>query len=208
MATYEATGRASQANKARRKARTLGAMGIGQAQAGFDEAKGYWKPQYEYGQNVLQDFQSWGKDGDITSDPSYKWRRGQGQEAVEQSAASRGGALSGNALRAVTDYGQQAASQEYQNEYNRWMQKLGMGERATGALSGLSAQGGLAVGGMTAGLGQQNFQNLLAGQASSREDVKAQNEIIGDWFDRIMGGGGGGGMMGGSGGGMGGGGGG
>jgi len=53
------------------------------------------------------------------NDPGYQFRLQQGQQALENSAAARGGVLSGNTLKAITDYGQNYASNEYQNVYNR-----------------------------------------------------------------------------------------
>lgn len=57
--------------------------------------------------------------GDL-ADPSYTWRLNQGLAAVESSAAARGGYFSGNTGVALTDYGQGAASQEYQNQFGRY----------------------------------------------------------------------------------------
>src|SRR4030095_4406332 len=54
-------------------------------------------------------------------DPSYQFRLGEGQKALERSAAARGTLLGGGTLKAITNYGQQAASQEYQNAYARAM---------------------------------------------------------------------------------------
>ena len=49
---------------------------------------------------------------DFTVDPGYAFRLSQGMSALNNSAAARGGMISGNALRAAQDYGQQAGSQE------------------------------------------------------------------------------------------------
>jgi len=57
---------------------------------------------------------------DLTSDPGYQFRLNEGLKALDASAASRGGLLSGNAGRALVDYGQAAGSQEYQNAFNRY----------------------------------------------------------------------------------------
>lgn len=191
MSGWEAFGRMSSNTKGRRKAMQAGSMGLDEMRRGYDEAKGYWKPQYDYGQEQLNAFRDWGKDPNaITSDPSYQFRRSQGQEALENSAAARGGALSGNALRAISDYGQESASQEYGNEFNRWMQKLGLGERATGQMSGLAERGGVNAGQMLAGLGQQEFANKMGIQEMSRADMQAQNKVIQDWIKTIFGGGG------------------
>jgi len=53
-------------------------------------------------------------------DPSYDWRVQQGQNALAAQAAAAGNYGSGNMGTALIDYGQNAASQEYQNAYNRY----------------------------------------------------------------------------------------
>lgn len=55
----------------------------------------------------------------ITSNPGYQFRRQQGREGLENSAAARGGLLSGNALRGINEYEQDYASNEYDKALNR-----------------------------------------------------------------------------------------
>lgn len=57
---------------------------------------------------------------DFTKDPGYDFRMQQEQQALERSAAARGGALGGAALKGIARYGQDYASGEYQNAYNRF----------------------------------------------------------------------------------------
>lgn len=57
---------------------------------------------------------------DFQRDPGYQFRMDQGRQALERSAAARGVALSGGSLKALTRYGQDYASGEYQNAYNRF----------------------------------------------------------------------------------------
>ena len=57
---------------------------------------------------------------DIYDDPSYQFRVNQGNNAIQGSAAAQGGLLSGATLKALQNYGQESASQEYQNAYNRF----------------------------------------------------------------------------------------
>jgi hypothetical protein len=57
---------------------------------------------------------------DFAQDPGYQFRLDEGTRALERGAAARGGVLSGGALRGVTRYGQDYASGEYQNAYNRF----------------------------------------------------------------------------------------
>jgi hypothetical protein len=53
-------------------------------------------------------------------DPGYQFRLSEGMKGLERSAASRGGLLSGGTLKGIQRYGQDMASQEYQNAFNRY----------------------------------------------------------------------------------------
>ena len=56
---------------------------------------------------------------DFQTDPGYAFRLNEGLKSLERSAAARGGLLSGGTGKALQAYGQDMASQEYQNAYNR-----------------------------------------------------------------------------------------
>jgi hypothetical protein len=60
------------------------------------------------------------------ADPGYAFRLTEGNNALNASAAARGGLISGNALKAAQAYGQNMGSQEYQNAYNRYTQAYGI----------------------------------------------------------------------------------
>jgi hypothetical protein len=53
-------------------------------------------------------------------DPGYQFRLKEGMQGLERSAAARGGLLSGGTLKGIQRYGQDMASQEYQNAFNRY----------------------------------------------------------------------------------------
>ena len=57
---------------------------------------------------------------DFRADPGYNFRMKEGLKSLDAIAASRGGLISGNALRAAQEFGQDLASQEYTNAYNRY----------------------------------------------------------------------------------------
>jgi hypothetical protein len=57
---------------------------------------------------------------DFNADPGYQFRMDQGNRAVNNSAASQGGLLSGATLKAIQKYSQDLGSQEYQNASNRF----------------------------------------------------------------------------------------
>lgn len=58
--------------------------------------------------------------GDLSDDPGYQFRMDQGMRGVDSGAAARGGVLSGATLKAEQQYGQDYASGEYQNAFNRF----------------------------------------------------------------------------------------
>ncbi len=58
-------------------------------------------------------------------DPSMAFRQKLGTQATERMANVGGGALSGNTLRALTDYGQGLASTEYGDSFNRFQTDRG-----------------------------------------------------------------------------------
>ena len=90
---------------------------------------------------------------DFQADPGYGFRMSEGMKALERSAAARGGLLSGGTLKGIQRFGQDLASQEYQNAFNRYqvnranmlnpLQSLrGDAQTATNVLSGAAGQYG------------------------------------------------------------------
>lgn len=60
--------------------------------------------------------------------PDFNFRMDQGTQALERSAAARGGLVSGNTGAALQDFGQGLASEEYGNFYNRLASLAGLGQ--------------------------------------------------------------------------------
>lgn len=54
------------------------------------------------------------------ADPGYGFRMSEGMKALERSAAARGGLLSGATMKGIQRFGQDLASQEYTNAFNRY----------------------------------------------------------------------------------------
>ena len=55
----------------------------------------------------------------LAEDPGYQFRLGEGLRAMEAGAAAKGTLRGGGTLKGLMDYGQSAASQEYQRAYGR-----------------------------------------------------------------------------------------
>lgn len=144
------------------------------------------EPWRQAGVNALARLES----GDVMRefDPSYSFRFTEGMKALDRNAAARGGLISGSALKAAQRYGQDLASTEFSNAYNRLASRAGLGQTSAtnvgnaaanfGAnagnmlTSGAAARASGYVGGanaLTSGLGQylnytqgQNLLNRLA----------------------------------------------
>jgi hypothetical protein len=114
----------------------------------------------------------------FTADPGYAFRVSEGLKGLNANAAARGGLISGAALKAATNYGQQAGSQEYTNAFNRFMSQK---EAERTGYSDLARIGQAAAAGTAAAAGQygtaaaQNIGN--AGQAQASGYVGATNAI-------------------------------
>jgi hypothetical protein len=93
----------------------------------------------DYGRFATADFTN--ADFAANKDPGYAFRLSEGLKAVDRQAAARGGLISGNALKASQTYGQDMASQEYQNAFNRYQTVRGntLSPFQSGAAAGQSA---------------------------------------------------------------------
>lgn len=71
----------------------------------------------------------------FTTSPDFTFAQSQGQQAIDRSAAARGGLLSGAAVKAGENYASGLASQNFDQYYNRLAGIAGVGQAATQATS-------------------------------------------------------------------------
>lgn len=100
---------------------------------------------------------------DVYSDPSYQFRLQQGQDAIQSSAAAQGGLLSGATLKALQNYGQESASQEYSNAYNRFNADQTNRYNRLSNLVGIGQNAAAQVGNAGAQTSQAIANNTMAG---------------------------------------------
>jgi hypothetical protein len=115
---------------------------------------------------------------DYQADPGYAFRLSEGMKQLGHQAASRGGAISGQTMKGIQDYAQNAASNEYQNAFNRYQtnrtnQLAPLGSLMTSgqnAAVGAGAQAGTYganVGKMYQQQGENQGNALLAGNQAT-----------------------------------------
>ena len=128
-------------------------------------------------------------------DPGYGFRLAEGQKALERSAAARGGLLSGGTGKALTSFGQQMGSQEYQNAYNRYQtnrsnqlaplftltgsgQDSAAGQAAAAGNYGAGAAGNLTSAGAAQAAGDVGAANAVTSGLSSYLGYTGQQNLI------------------------------
>lgn len=117
---------------------------------------------------------------DYQADPGYQFRLDQGQQALERSAAARGGLLSGGALKDTTAYAQGAASQEYGNAYNRFNNDQANVWNRLSGLAGVGQQANNTIAQVGSNTVSQIGQNTIgAGNAIAAGQVGSANAING-----------------------------
>ena len=117
------------------------------------------------------------------ADPGYAFRMKEGLNAMNATAAARGGLISGNALKAGQVYGQEMGSQEYQNSFNRYLQNYANAQNTfqlnrnnlTDPLKFLTSIGQGAGANQAANIG--NFANASAANTMGAANAQAAGQI-------------------------------
>jgi hypothetical protein len=133
------------------------------------------------GNKGAADYGKYGRDfsmADYQADPGYAFRLSEGMKQLGHQAAGRGGAISGQTMKGIQDYAQNAASNEYQNAFNRYQQNR---TNQLQPLGNLMSSGQAAASNQAAGAGQYgvNAGNtaMAAGQAIGAGQLGAANTL-------------------------------
>lgn len=148
-------------------------LGIGGDQA----APGYGSLAQPFGMSQFQ------------QDPGYAFRQSEGMKALERSAAARGGLLSGSTMKGIQRFGQDLASQEYQNAFNRYQVEranrlnplqslMGSGQSSANVLTGAAGQYGQAGANTLSNIGDIRASSYM-GSANALSNALSD---IGNYF--------------------------
>lgn len=118
-------------------------------------------------------------------DPGYAFRMSEGMKALERSAAARGGLLSGATMKGIQRYGQDVASQEYQNAFNRYQAQRANTLNPYASLAGVAQTSANALG-QAAGQYGVNAGNIaMTGGANAANAQLALGNIRGQQFSNL-----------------------
>lgn len=161
----------------------------------YETIRDDFQPWRETGEWALNELQTGLQNGafdanvDLYNDPSYQFRLEEGMKGVENSASAGGMTQSGAQQKAIVNYNQNAASQEYSNAYNRASNEA---TRQYNMLYNLSNSGQSAAAGQAnaaqqlsnnqtnvlASYGNQQSQNAWnQGQVNSNQGINNANTI-------------------------------
>jgi hypothetical protein len=102
------------------------------------------QPYQQAGQQALGQYQNLLNGGaanfNVANLPGYQFEMQQGQQALQNSAAARGGALSGNTIQATQQFGQGLASTQFQNYMSQLAGLANMGQSAASNVGNTGAQ--------------------------------------------------------------------
>ena len=125
------------------------------------------------------------------ADPGYAFRLKEGMNAMNATAAARGGLISGNALKAGQIYGQEMGSQEYGNAFNRYLSNYSNAQNTfqlnrnnlLEPLKFLSGQGQAAAAGQASNIGANAQANAAlstgAANATAAGQIGSANAFTG-----------------------------
>ncbi len=159
---------------------------IREMRARTNKAIGYQKPYEEAGRsglNLLQQLVT-GNPQDVMSrleaTPGYQFRMSQGQTGVQNLLSSKGGLKSGAAMKALSDYAQGTASQEFGNQVGYAQGLAGIGQNAAISMGNYEMQAGSNI--------ANSMQQGILGQGMAMANRDAQmGNIIGGGLSQIGG---------------------
>lgn len=163
----------------------------------FDQVRGDLNPYRQAGNTSLQQlmigmkpngfFNQTYSGQDIYDDPSYQFRVNQGNNAIQGGAAAQGGLLSGATLKALQNYGQESASQEYQNAYNRFNADQTNQYNRLSNLVGIGQNAAAQTGNAGTQTAQAIANNTMQGANSQAAGTIAAGNSVANGFGSLLG---------------------
>jgi hypothetical protein len=113
----------------------------------------------------------------LAQTPGYQFQLGQGMDALQRAASSKGLVQSGRLLQELVNYGQGLASTTYGDTLNRLSAMVQGGQTAATDGAQLSSQLGSQIAGLRQGLGDTQANSILSGANSQIQALQSQNQL-------------------------------
>jgi hypothetical protein len=139
------------------------AAAIAEQRRQFDLSRQDAQPWMQAGQNALATLQD---PNAFQQSPGFNFMQQQGMQGIERSAAARGGAASGNALKALAQFNTGLAQQDYGNWWNRQAGLAGVGQNAMQNVNALGQNSANNISGLMQSSGAARASGIM-GSANS-----------------------------------------
>jgi len=188
-ASRSASAQSDAANQAAQATQNATAESVAESRRQYDLARADLAPWREGGVNALAQLIAKinSGPGNYKESEGYQFRLGEGEKAVDRSAAARGGSLSGATLKALSRYNQDYATNDYDNFLRRYYESLtplqslsGVGQSTASQTASLGSQAASNIANTTMA-GAQGVSNALlqSGQANASSYINSANSITG-----------------------------
>lgn len=114
----------------------------------------------------------------VATDPGYQFGLQQGQAGITNSAAARGGLLSGAALKAASQYNTDYATTKFNDAYNRALTTSNTNNNRLASIAGVGQVATNAIGNAGQAMSQQVSSNQLAAGNARASGYVAQGNAL------------------------------
>ena len=159
---------ANASEKASNAATVMTMLGIDEQRRQYNQTRTDQMPWMTAGSNALTklvDKVNAGP-GEFTKSPGYDFRLAEGEKALTRNAAATGGTQSGKTMKALTRFGQDYATNDYDNFLRRYYESLNPLQSISGLGQTTGAQVGQ-LGGQSANAISNSYNNLGTTQANA-----------------------------------------
>jgi hypothetical protein len=128
--------------------------------------------------------------GDLSgfeASPDYAFRRNEGMRGIGNSFAARGGAASGNALRALAEFNQNLARGEFGDWWNRTAARANVGQTTASGLGALGANTAQTIGNIGMNSAANIGNNIIAGGNARATGIRDASQGASNAFGYFMG---------------------
>jgi hypothetical protein len=145
----------------------------------FDLTREDWAPWMETGRDALNQLKD--PNTHFMASPDYNFRRTEGTRGIENSFSARGGAQSGNALRALAEFNSGLASGEFGNWFDRQSTRAGLGTTGTNVVTNAGQNTSANVSNSLAGQGVSRASGVYNSRAAIAGGL---NDVASNWLYR------------------------
>lgn len=143
------------------------AQGVAEQRRQFDQTRADQAPWLDAGKSALDRLNrsSTGDMSDFHASPDYQFTRDEGTRGIASGFAAKGGAFSGNALKALSEFNSNLASSQYGNWWNKNAGLAGVGQTSANSLGVLGQNNANNISGLLAASGNARASGIIGTQS-------------------------------------------